>query len=177
MVRTCAECVAVRDVCYTILCFLRLCLWRSIAKHRLIGGFLQTMIDLYYKVLTTRYAQFSGRASRREYWSFYLVNSIIAGVLARFDLFVYYDGSIDRAADEFLLNLISLFPTSILYLLLTLLPFLSLNARRLHDIGRSGWWFLMFFVPFIGILIWLFWMIKPSDDGDNAYGPPGEALV
>ena len=60
-----------------------------------------------------------------------------------------------------------------LYILLTLLSLLSLNARRLHDIGRNGWWFLMFFVPLIGTLTWLFWMITPSDDGDNAYSPPG----
>jgi uncharacterized membrane protein YhaH (DUF805 family) len=49
------------------------------------------------------------------------------------------------------------------------LPSLALAARRLHDVGRSGWWVLILFTV-IGIPVFLYWMVKDSDKGKNAYG-------
>ena len=126
---------------------------------------------MYWKVLTTRYAQFSGRAGRREFWLFMLVHYIIGAVLSAVDFMVFFGGSIDRILDE----AFPLFPITTIYGLLVLIPGLALSVRRLHDIGRSGWWLLIYFVPIIGFVVLLVFAIRQSDDGDNAYGPPGEA--
>jgi uncharacterized membrane protein YhaH (DUF805 family) len=95
---------------------------------------------------TAAYAQFSGRASRSEYWWFYLF-TVLAGVAA------------DTIGDT-VGNLASL---------AFLLPSLALAARRLHDTGRSGWWFLLIFTV-IGIPVVLYWLVKGSDAGANKYG-------
>jgi uncharacterized membrane protein YhaH (DUF805 family) len=95
---------------------------------------------------TAAYAQFEGRASRSEYWWFYLFTVLVSA-----------------AADSLggtVGNLASLF---------FLLPGLALVARRLHDTGRSGWWFLLIFT-IIGIPVVLYWLVKDSDAGANKYG-------
>ena len=95
---------------------------------------------------TGAYADFSGRASRSEYWWFYLFTVIAtaaAGALG---------GQVGNLAS------IALF-----------LPGLAVLVRRLHDVGRSGWWFLIVFT-IIGIVVLLYWLVKDSDAGKNAYG-------
>ena len=96
---------------------------------------------------TAAYAQFDGRASRSEYWWFYLF-TVLAGLAA-------------EIIGETVGVLLSLF---------LLLPSFALAARRLHDVGRSGWWFLLIFT-IIGIPVVLYWLVKDSDKGKNAYGP------
>jgi uncharacterized membrane protein YhaH (DUF805 family) len=95
---------------------------------------------------TAAYAQFAGRASRSEYWWFYLFTVLVTA-----------------AADTFggtLGNLAAL---------AFFLPGLALAARRLHDVGRSGWWFLLVFTV-IGIPVLLYWLVRASDAGSNSYG-------
>ena len=124
---------------------------------------------MYWKVLTTRYAQFSGRAGRREFWLFQLVHLIIVAILWTVDFLVFYGGNLDET--------FALRPLSSIYGLLVLIPVLGLWVRRLHDIGRTGWWFLIVFIPLIGFVVLLVFAVRKGDDGDNAYGPPGEAPV
>ena len=93
------------------------------------------------------YARFSGRATRSEYWWFYLF-WIIA---------VLVTGMINE-------NLAAL------VVLALLLPSLAVGVRRLHDIGKSGWWLLVMLIPLIGGLILLYFLVQPSE-GDNDYGP------
>ena len=95
---------------------------------------------------TAAYAQFEGRASRSEYWWFYLFTVLAGGVADR------VSGTVGDIAS-----------------LVLLLPSLALAARRLHDTGRSGWWVLILFTV-IGIPVFLYWMVKGSDKGKNAYG-------
>ena len=95
---------------------------------------------------TAAYAQFDGRASRSEYWWFYLFTVLVSAAA----------DSLGGTAG----NLASLF---------FLLPGLVLAARRLHDTGRSGWWFLLIFT-IIGIPVVLYWLVKDSDAGANKYG-------
>ena len=95
---------------------------------------------------TAAYAQFEGRASRSEYWWFYLFTVLVSAAA----------DSLGGTAG----NLASLF---------FLLPGLALAARRLHDTGRSGWWFLLVFT-IIGIPVVLYWLVKDSDAGANKYG-------
>lgn len=56
------------------------------------------------------------------------------------------------------------------YALLVFLPGIAVAVRRLHDIGKSGWFLLVAFVPFVGGIVLLYWYIKEGDTGDNAYG-------
>ena len=72
-------------------------------------------------------------------------------------------------------------PLAILYLSITavvLLPSLAVSVRRLHDIGRTGWWLFIYFVPVVGPLLLLYFFVQPSDEAPNRYGPvpqPGSA--
>ena len=95
---------------------------------------------------TAAYAQFTGRASRSEYWWFYLFT-----VLAT-DAAVLLGGPVGGLASLFLF-----------------LPSLALFVRRLHDVGRSGWWILIAFTG-IGVFVLLYWLIKASDAGANKFG-------
>lgn len=106
------------------------------------------------KTCFQKYATFSGRARRAEYWWFALFNLIASLVL----------GFIDGA----------LFGGQVLgtiYSLAILIPSIAVGARRLHDIGRSGWWLLIGLIPLIGALVLLWWFIQPSQEGSNQFGP------
>ena len=95
---------------------------------------------------TAAYAQFEGRASRSEYWWFYLF-TVLAGLAA-----------------DMIGNTVGNLATLVFFL-----PGLAIAVRRLHDVGRSGWWVLILFTV-IGIPVFLYWMVKDSDKGKNAYG-------
>ena len=110
-----------------------------------------------------KYATFSGRARRKEYWYFVLFNmvvSIVIGALAR---------AIGGENLERTLNGI--------WSLAVLIPGLAVVWRRLHDIGKSGaWWFLVF-VPVVGWIILLIWFCQDSQPGENQYGPNPKEIV
>ena len=99
-----------------------------------------------------RYADFSGRADRTQYWMFVLFYIIIYVILA----------VIDSALGTILLGLI--------FSLALLIPSISIGARRLHDIGRSGWWQLIALIPILGAIVLIVFFVQASDD-DNQYGP------
>ncbi len=110
----------------------------------------------------SKYFCFSGRASRSEYWwfvLFYYAVFICIGFLA---------GLMADPASATAENLLNALIIS--WWLIALFPFLGLCCRRLHDIGKSGWCILVTFVPFVGGIIWLIWMCKPSDIWANDYG-------
>jgi len=117
------------------------------------------MIEWYVSVLR-RYVDFSGRAGRSEYWWFALANAIVLIALT----------ILGRVGESMGLGGILMVPY-FLYLLAVLLPSLGVSVRRLHDTGRSGWWFLLAFVPVIGGLVLLVFFILDSTPGDNQYGP------
>lgn len=123
-------------------------------------------MNWYIEVLK-KYAVFSGRARRQEYWMFVLFNVIIALVL----------GIIDQIAA--IASLGSNGVLSALYGLAVLLPSLAVGVRRLHDTGRSGWWMCIGLIPIIGALVLLIFAIQDSQPTDNQYGlnPKGEIPV
>ncbi len=116
----------------------------------------------YYIGAFNKYAVFSGRATRKEYWMFILINSIITVALSF--LFDNIKG-------------LAFIPT--IYGLATLIPILAIGCRRLHDVGKSGWWLLIMLVPFIGSLVLLVFAVMDSQTGTNKYGPnpKGEGYV
>ena len=111
-------------------------------------------------VLTQKYADFSGRARRSELWWFALAEFVVLGVLY----------GLGRASSLF----------SILYFLVALaliVPALAVSVRRLHDTGKSGWFVLLSFIPFVGGIILLVFFVQDSAPGDNQYGPNPKALA
>lgn len=113
-----------------------------------------------------KYATFSGRAQRREYWYFFLFYTLIIVVLAVIDLLL---GTFDASQG------IGLF--SGIFALATALPSVAVGVRRLHDIGRSGWWLLITMVPLIGVIWLLIYTARDGDPGDNEYGANPKAVA
>lgn len=110
-------------------------------------------MEWYLKVLKN-YVGFQGRARRKEYWMFFLFNLIVSIVLAIVESLV--------GLEQMLTGL---------YSLAVLLPSLAVTVRRLHDTGRSGWWFLISLIPIIGAIVLLVFTVQDSQEGENQYGP------
>ncbi|MDE6437880.1 MAG: DUF805 domain-containing protein [Muribaculaceae bacterium] len=101
------------------------------------------------------YCDFSGRASRSEYWWFALFTLILSVIIQAFGVI---------SSD------VSLYLSAIVNLAL-FLPGLSLDVRRLHDINKSGWYILLVLIPIVGLIILLVWFCKESEMQPNKYGP------
>jgi len=114
----------------------------------------------WYLQALKQYAVFKGRARRKEYWFFALFNLIVSIVLTGVD---YMTGSLDPELGVGLLSGI--------YSLAILIPSLAVTVRRLHDTDRTGWWVLIAFIPFIGAIVLLVFMLLDSKPGDNQHGP------
>jgi uncharacterized membrane protein YhaH (DUF805 family) len=105
--------------------------------------------------ITKHYADFEGRVGRQEYWMFVLISVLI----------------------QIALDIVHLDMISMLVSLGLLLPSLGLAARRLHDIGKSGWWQLLVFIPIIGWIILIVWLATKTDAVANQYGVPAVPKV
>ncbi|MGA2777704.1 MAG: DUF805 domain-containing protein [Steroidobacteraceae bacterium] len=101
------------------------------------------------KTCFNKYVDFSGRAKRPEYWWYALFVFLVSIAIS----------AVSR-------------PASGLFSLVTLLPSLAVAARRLHDTDRSGWWQLLWFIPVIGWIIMLIFLVTEGQPGDNEYGSP-----
>ncbi len=96
-----------------------------------------------------KYADFNGRASKSEYWWFFLF--CFAGAM----IIEFIAGSLSLA-----------------FSLITLLPSLAVGARRLHDINKSGWFQLIWFIPVLGWIFMIYLLIQAGDSETNQYGAP-----
>lgn len=105
----------------------------------------------YYKGVLHKYAVFTGRARRSEYWYFALVNVVIGIILGLF-------GSFGKS-----INMV--------YSLAILIPSIAVGVRRLHDTNRSGWWLLLLLIPVIGWIVLIVFMATEGTAADNQYGP------
>jgi len=118
----------------------------------------------WYLQALKKYADFSGRARRKEYWFFVLFNIIVSIVLSVIDV------SLGLGASGIGL-------LSGIYSLAVLIPSIAVSVRRLHDINKTGWWVLIAFVPLIGWLILLIMALIAGTAGDNEYGPDPKAAA
>ncbi|MER5523195.1 DUF805 domain-containing protein [Streptomyces sp. NPDC002677] len=106
----------------------------------------------WYVDVLKKYAVFSGRARRQEYWMFFLFNLIISIVLAVIG------------------RVIGFAALGAIYSLAVLLPGLGVAVRRLHDTGRSGWAILVSIIPLVGWIIVLVWLASEGKPEQNQYG-------
>ncbi len=114
-----------------------------------------TFVEAVKMALQQNYCNFEGRSSRSEYWWFVLFNFILSAVIS----LVF---SFSQTVELIMSGVVSL---------ALLLPGLGLAVRRLHDTGRSGWWLFLALIPIVGAVILLIWMIQPSQEHPNQYGP------
>ena len=98
------------------------------------------------------YVNFKGRSTRAEYWWFFLFTFTLSAITEAIDVFS------------------SLGIMSTIFSLIVFMPSLTVGVRRLHDINRSGWWILMWFVPIVGWVLLIVWYTRRSDEGINRYG-------
>ncbi|HAN21487.1 MAG TPA: DUF805 domain-containing protein [Clostridiales bacterium] len=116
------------------------------------------------------YTNFNGRARRKEYWMFILFN-IIFSILATI---------LDSVLDTPVITRTFYRETGIIYILysfIIFIPSLAVTVRRLHDIGKSGWWYFIIFIPLVGAIWMLILMCTEGQCGDNLYGPDPKNTV
>ncbi|HFF3761905.1 DUF805 domain-containing protein [Stenotrophomonas forensis] len=111
----------------------------------------------------TRYAQFSGRASRSEFWWFQLFIVILS-------LPLYVLSFIAGYTQSGTLALVST-GLSVVMWLAVIVPLIAVTVRRLHDTDRSGWWYLLMLVPVVGLVVLVF-LLLPGTPGENRFGAP-----
>lgn len=109
------------------------------------------------------YIGFEGRACRSEYW-FFVLFGILAGIATSILDLVLFPG-----------NEIS--PINALFSLAILLPSIAVGVRRLHDIDKSGWWMLLWFLPIVGWIILIIWAATRGDEASNRFGSDPLALA
>ncbi len=101
------------------------------------------------KTCFQKYADFTGRAQRSELWWFVLFAVVV----------------------NILLELVGLEALAGLFALAVLIPSIAVGVRRLHDIDRTGWWYLLILLPVIGWLVLIYFYIQPGTTGENRFGP------
>ena len=122
-------------------------------------------MDWYSYAININYFNFKGRARRKEYWMFTLINNAI--IVSLYLSTLYFSDLYSRDFNTISLVLTVFF---VFYIIVTFIPSLSVTVRRLHDTGRSGWWLLALLIPFGGIIIFVFSCLD-SHPGDNRFGP------
>jgi len=120
----------------------------------------------WYLTVLKKYAVFSGRSRRTEYWMFALFSTLIAFGLIILDTMA---GFANKTAGFGALTAV--------YMLATFIPGFAVSVRRLHDIGRSAWWLLIGIVPLIGGLVLLIFTVTDGERGENRYGPNPKAVT
>ncbi len=128
-------------------------------------------MNWFLDVVKNKYATFSGRARRKEYWMYVLFYFLIAIGIGIVETVLGLGGG-RRDGGTFYWS----GPLTGLYSLALLLPSLAVTVRRLHDTGRTGWWMLIGLIPFLGWLVLLYFMAIEGEPGPNQYGPNPKAV-
>ena len=118
----------------------------------------------WYLEALKKYAVFSGRARRKEYWYFVLFNIVISFVIGFVEGFTGVSTGPGGWG-----------PISLLYDIAVLVPSIAVGVRRMHDTDRSGWWLLVSLVPVIGWILVIIWLSNDSQKEANEYGPNPKA--
>ena len=124
----------------------------------------------WYLAAFKKYADFSGRARRMEYWMFTLINTGIIFALAMVATMLGIGGGAVAGDGGALAGVFAGMLLPLLWGLVTFLPGIAVTVRRLHDTSRSGLWVLVAFIPFIGAIVLLVLMLIEGTPGNNQYG-------
>ncbi|MCC8180154.1 MAG: DUF805 domain-containing protein [Planctomycetes bacterium] len=119
----------------------------------------------WYMRAWRRWKDFSGRARRKEYWTFVIINTVFTFLLQT-GVQYFTDETGYTFGIGHVLNIIAW-----LFSLFILIPGLAVSYRRMHDRGKSGWWLLLYIIPLIGWLILVIMFVQDSQPGPNRYGP------
>ncbi|MBZ9751375.1 DUF805 domain-containing protein [Deinococcus sp. HMF7620] len=141
----------------------------------------------YLNVIRNNYANFTGRARRREYWMFTLINGIIlillqipvqgAALAMVAQMQAQTNAGVEATPNLGFTGITLIFALLLfIYSLAVLVPSLAVTVRRLHDTGKSGWLILLNLIPFIGGLILLVFLVTDSEAGANKWGPNPKGL-
>lgn len=114
-------------------------------------------MNWYIKVLKN-FTDFQGRARRKEYWMFVLLNIVISIILGTIDMLLGFDMETGYGV------------LSGLYSLFIIIPSIAVAVRRFHDTGRSGWWLLIGLVPIVGWIILIIFLVLDSQKDANKWG-------
>lgn len=117
-------------------------------------------IKKWYMEALNKYVEFSGRSRRKELWTFVLVNLVISISLSVLDAII-------GMGIGFIGTLFSL---------AIFLPSIAVGVRRLHDIGKEGWWLLVGLIPLIGWIVLIYFYVQDSEPGSNVYGANPKGL-
>ena len=117
-------------------------------------------IQTSIKTCFNRYATFSGRASRSEYW-FFILFGILGGIVTLIIDVMILDYSIESEYT----------PINLIFSLILIIPSIAVACRRLHDVNKSGWWQLIWLTIIGGILL-LIWYFKEGEKRKNRFGTP-----
>ncbi len=146
-------------------------------------------IEAIKTCVVEKYCCFQGRARRSEFWYYQLATTLISWAISIFGL-----GTINEAANQFVatqdvaayLTTLLTAPATIvsfIFGLALLWPSLGVTVRRLHDIGKSGWWllgiYILLMIPivnFVAVIFFIYLMCKDSEYGENEYGPNPKGL-
>jgi uncharacterized membrane protein YhaH (DUF805 family) len=118
-----------------------------------------TFLDAVRSVLSN-YANFHGRAGRAEYWWWVLAVLITSIVAQMIDAAIVPGAGVGGG------------PVSAIVGIALILPNLAVAVRRLHDVGRTGWWVLLLLIPVIGLLVLVYFYVQRGEEGPNRFGPP-----
>lgn len=113
----------------------------------------------YYTDVLKKYADFSGRARRQELWMFVLCNALVEAVVLTLDVVLG-----------------AMFILCAVYTMAIVLPAIALTVRRLHDLGKSGWWYFIGCIPLIGWIWMLVLMATEGQPHENAYGQSPKSI-
>jgi len=111
-----------------------------------------------------KYFEFKGRARRKEYWLFYLFITVLILALSYLDAVL---GLMNYETGAGVL--------SALFSIAVFIPSITVSVRRLHDINKSGWWYLILLIPLVGIIVFLIFACMPGTNGSNRFGADPKA--
>ena len=114
-------------------------------------------MDLIIGCIRPKYATFSGRARRKEYWLFYLAWFILAVIAFGIDMVI--------GSPVIEIGVVGIINAALIC------PSLAVSVRRLHDTNRRGWWLLMYLIPFIGAIWLIVLFCFKGMEGENGFGP------
>jgi uncharacterized membrane protein YhaH (DUF805 family) len=120
-----------------------------------------------------RYADFAGRSRRKEYWMFALLQLVVYGVLG---VIAGIGAAISNRGDMSVLAIVAL-AVMVLVALALIVPNIAVTVRRFHDQDKSGWFYLLALIPYLGGFVVLVFMFFEGTQGENQYGPDPKQLV